>query len=66
MTAEFLVVAWMSENLHDIDNPRGRAWFHFEDGKKIRYDGMNGFLVRETGHDDQYFSLRELTRQTKF
>ncbi len=46
--------------IQDAENPKGRAWFHFESGDKVRFDGMNGFLWRPAGGNDGYFSLKEL------
>lgn len=46
----------------DAENPKGRAWFHFESGDKVRFDGTNGFLWRPTEGDNRYFSLKDFIR----
>ncbi|QDS94649.1 hypothetical protein FF011L_34290 [Roseimaritima multifibrata] len=43
----------------DAQNPKGRAWFHFESGDRVRFDGTNGFLWRPKDGDERYFSLRD-------
>ena len=48
-----------------LENPKGRAWFQLDSDRKVRYDGSNGFLLKENESDDQYFTLNELIlRQT--
>ncbi|EKK01081.1 protein containing DUF524 [Rhodopirellula baltica SH28] len=44
----------------DAQNPKGRAWFHFESGDRVRFDGKNGFLWRPAEGEERYFSLRDL------
>lgn len=42
----------------DSNNPKGRAWFHLESGDRIRYDGVNGFLLRTAEDQQHYVSLK--------
>lgn len=49
--------------VQQYENPRGRAWFHLDSGRKIRYDGANGFLRRSSHSEDRYFTLKELIQQ---
>src|SRR6056297_1799976 len=38
----------------DAQNPKGRAWFHFRSGDRVRFDGVNGFLWQPAEGDERY------------
>ena len=46
--------------VQDPEDPKGRAWFHFADGRACRYDGANGFLWRQQVSHDRYYNMDDL------
>ncbi|MEM7312702.1 MAG: hypothetical protein AAF497_06090, partial [Planctomycetota bacterium] len=59
-TAQNYSIKSQSTRKQDPDNPRGRAWFHLGSGEHVRFDGINGFLVKAPGCEDRYLSLEKL------
>ncbi len=49
--------------MQQSENPKGRAWFHLDSDRKVRYDGTNGFLWRSADSEDRYFTLKELIQR---
>lgn len=47
----------------DAQNPKGRAWFLFESGDRVRFDGTNGFLWRPINGNERYYSLKNLIQR---
>lgn len=44
------------------ENPKGRAWFCFDSGNRLRFDGANRFLSRSADGIDRYYKLEELLK----
>ncbi len=49
--------------VQNVENPKGRAWFHFASGDRIRYDGANGFLWQPTDRDQCYVTLKDFIQR---
>lgn len=69
--AEWRLLEWLRANgikytlraeplkRQDPDNPQGRVWFQIGE-TRLRYDGPNGYLIRQQGFRDRYGTLAKV------